>query len=460
MDGEIGIESEPGRGSTFWFTALYQKQPKADFPRLQEIPLNEANVLVVNCSKTSRQSLVQTLKTWGSEPLEAESLPEALSVLRSSITDQKPINLVLCDLDLPEMSGFDLAREMGKNETLRMIPMIIITAFGNPGDGKICRDLGIAGYLTKPISNNNLLRVIQTVIGLSQMGQKIDLVTKHSIVEKDRKEFRVLLVEDYPTNQEIALRHLQQEGYQVDLAEDGQQAVEIFKRKPYDLIFMDIQMPVMDGYQATRAIRELESSLASQEIEDDGDQKPKPGIPIIAMTAHAMKEHIALCLEAGMDDFLSKPLTKNALLAMAAKWVTLRPGSLDLDHSSTPSTITAHQEKEILTSRPFNLEKALSEFEGDKDFLSEVLEGFFKKATEQIGIIRQALIADDSETIRKEAHAIKGGAANLTAEVLSRAAFELEGKGKSGKLHGAAQLVDELQRKLEAFRSYWEKLPK
>ena len=206
-------------------------------------------------------------------------------------------------------------------ESFSAVPIIVITAYSNVGDGKICRDIGIKGYLPKPFREKDLRRIIERVLWSSMRGEtggKIDLVTRHSIAEEAQRR-RVLLAEDYPTNQMIAKRHLEHAGYQVDLAEDGKQAVDAFKRYHYELIFMDVQMPAMDGYQATKAIRELESELALMENRKIGETIPR--VPIIAMTAHALRENEELCLASGMDDFLTKPFTREDLLAMASKWL-------------------------------------------------------------------------------------------------------------------------------------------
>ena len=171
----------------------------------------------------------------------------------------------------------------------------------------------------------------------------------------------------------------------VDLAEDGKQALEAFKRKHYDLILMDVQMPLMDGYQATKAIRELESELAAMENKDATETMRR--VPIIAMTAHAMREHKELCLEAGMDDFLSKPLTGKELLSMVEKWLKSRPRPSSLSGSTLNPPSKTGQDIypiEIHPGNPIDLERAIEEFEGDKEFLSEVIEGFTKKVSEQI----------------------------------------------------------------------------
>ena len=322
--GEIGVDSDEGKGSTFWFTVVFSKQSETVFHRSKELPLSNVRVLVVGDNKTSRQTIVEYVNSWGFIPVEATSAKEALSILKRYIASEEQVNLVLSDLNMPDVNGFDLAREIRSVKSFNSVPIIVITAYGNAGDGKTCRDIGIEGYLTKPIRGKELRGTMERVLVSSMSGEnggEIDLVTRHSIAEESRRR-RVLLVEDYPTNQMVAKRHLEHAGYQVDLAEDGKQAIDAFKRSNYELIFMDVQMPVMDGYQATKAIRDFESELAAMENRNDRDTMHR--IPIIAMTAHAMSDNKQICLEAGMDDFLSKPFTRSDLLSMASKWLTER----------------------------------------------------------------------------------------------------------------------------------------
>ena len=359
------------------------------------------------------------------------------------------------------MSSFDLAREIREEEAFRSIPIIIITPVGNPGDGKTCSDMKIEGYLTKPIVERKLRKTIERILGLKEAGKRdgeFHPVTKYTSAEADRKDIRVLLAEDYPTNQEIAKRHLAQAGYQVDLAENGKLAVDAFKSKHYDLILMDVQMPVMDGCDATKAIREIEAQIAA--MENGNAAQTIHRVPIIAMTAHALQEYKELCLEAGMDDFLSKPLTRKDLLAITAKWLKLRsvPQSTSIESVMNPPSVDDGETlpEAIHTGLPINLEKAIDEFEGDRELVAEVITGFTKKVGEQLVTIREALFCGDAETVRREAHSIKGGAAGLTAGDLAKVAFELESKGKSKDLSGAAQIVDALETKFEVLRRYVE----
>ena len=316
MGGEIGVESEEGKGSTFWFTALFSKQEKKkQIYATTDFDLDNLKVLVVDDNQTNRFVLMEYLKSWGCLPVEANNGKDALTILRDTASSEDPVKLILTDFQMPEMSGFDLAREVKKMETLKGVPIMVLTSAGKKGDGRSCKEIGINGYLTKPIRQDEMRKAMVSVLGLS-IGQETApmpaLVTRHSVAEDFRKDVQILLVEDYPTNQQIATRHLIKGGYQVDLAEDGMQAVEAYKRKAYNLILMDIQMPIMDGYAATQEIREVET----RNLEPSTIQR----IPIIAMTAHAIKGYREKCLEAGMDDYIAKPLRRKELLAMAEKW--------------------------------------------------------------------------------------------------------------------------------------------
>jgi len=464
MGGEIGVESpndcgfriensglkKPkigGPGSTFWFTIFFTKQPE-DKAILQKenVDLSGLRVLVVDDTQTNRFIIAEYLRSWACYPVEASEGKEALSILRESVLSKDPFNLILTDIQMSEMSGFDLATEIRTSEALKEIPIIALTSAGRRGDGKRCRDIGIEGYLNKPIKKDDLYKAIRSVLGLfmedkEQIAPK--LVTIHTIAEDYRKKAQILLVEDYPTNQEVAMRHLQGGGYHVDLAENGRQAVKAYKRKHYDIILLDIQMPVMDGYEATKAIRDLECGLPNKieegsysesEIRNLKSQIKK--IPIIAMTAHATKADREKAFEAGMDDYITKPLRRTKLLATVEKWSRQNPQSA------------------IKKVAPMNFEKAIEEFEGDKEFLMDVLKGFLENVRAQIETIHQAISKGDAEVVRKEAHSIKGGAANLTADELSKIAFELENLGKSGMLEEDDVVLERLKKEFYRLENY------
>ena len=440
MGGEISVESEEGKGSTFFFTTVFAKQTghKGTLTR-EEVDLSNLRVLVVDDNQTNRFILKEYLESWGCLPVEATNGKEALSILKESIASKEPFDLLLTDFQMPEMSGFELAEEIRRINDSKEVPIIVLSSAGMRGDAKICADIGIEGYLNKPVRRDDLHKAILLVLGLSKK-RELDTsprpVTRHSVAEDFRKEVQILLVEDYPTNQQVAMRHLIKGGYQVDLAENGRQAVEAYERKLYDLIFMDIQMPVMDGYAATRKIREIETR--------DMEQSSTQRIPIIAMTAHAIKGYREKSFEAGMDDYIAKPLRRKKLLAIVAKWTE------GIDDNKIPHTSQKLEIGNIQSKVPMEYRRALEEFEGDETFLMEALQGFLGKVREQIKTIRKAISDGDAEVVRREGHSIKGGAENLTADKLADIAFELENIGKHGTLEGGANTLEKLER--EFFR--------
>ena len=447
MGGEIGLESEEGKGSTFWFTALFGKQEeKKQIPAAKDLDLNNLKVLIVDDNQTNRFILMEYLKSWGCLPVEAVDGKEALVVFRDAVSSKSPFDLILTDFKMPEINGFDFAKEIKTIETLKEVPIIVLTSAGRKGDGRDCKEIGINGYLTKPIRQGELHKAIVSVLRLStgqEMGSRPELVTRHSVAEDYRKEIQILLVEDYPTNQQVAMRHLIKNGYQVDLAEDGSQAVKAYKLKRYNLIFMDIQMPIMDGYAATREIRKIEARNL--------EQSTIQSTPIVAMTAHAFKGYREKCIEAGMNDYIAKPLRRKELLTIVEKWST---AIADCGLRIAASKSGIQNPKSELGNDPMDFARALEEFEGDEEFLMEVLEGFIGNVTSQIKLIRQAISDGDGETVRREAHSIKGGAANLTADMLSIIAHELESIGKSGVLKEGINVLGRLEKEFQRLEVY------
>ena len=249
-----------------------------------------------------------------------------------------------------------------------------------------------------------------------------------------RGKGRILLAEDYPTNQEVVMRHLRRAGYVVDLAENGQTAVDTYRKRPYDLILMDIQMPIMDGFQATTMIRKVEEKNRIMSARNYRSGRDKA--PIIAMTAHATKGDKEKCLLAGMDDYIAKPLRRKELLNIVNKWI--KP-AVTLD-----PTLNLPTYELAAIDPPMNIEQATREFEGDKDFLVEVMTGFFDNVGTQIETIHQAISDGDTEKIWQAAHSIKGGAANLAAEKLSQTALDLETLGKSENLKQSLEALNKL----------------
>jgi len=289
----------------------------------------------------------------------------------------------------------------------------------------------------KPIKQSKLFDTISTVLGLQKTKarqKQRPIVTRHSIAEQKRKAVRILLAEDNPMNQKLAVILLRRAGYSVHAVENGCKAVEALKHTVYNLILMDVQMPVMNGFQATNAIRQMEDE--------------KKHIPIIAMTAHAMKGDKERCLQAGMDDYVSKPIEPRDLFRTIDQWT-----KSDEDKEALPRQAISKQAN-LLMNVPLNLENALNRFGGDRKFFQKMLAEFLDYVPKQLKTLDDAVKKADSEVAGREAHSLKGLAAQLGAERMADLALEIELSGEMGNLAGAEQNISKLTAELTRLEEY------
>jgi len=303
MGGRIWVESAPGEGSTFHFTASFGVSKAAGSPLpVATGQLKGMRALVVDDSLTDRCILERVLAAWGMKPTLAEDGQQALQTLAQAVEAQEPFALVLIDANMPEMDGFQLVEEIGKNPQLSGVALMMLTSGGQPGDAARCRELGLAGYFTKPVGQAELLEAVLRVVGMKPTKEKPSLVTRHSLREEGWP-IRILLAEDNLVNQKLASRLLEKHGHNVVIAANGRQALQRLESEEFDLVLMDVQMPEMDGFETTAMIRKTEEATGAH-------------LPIVAMTAHAMQGDKERCLTAGMDGYLSKPLNVKELLAV------------------------------------------------------------------------------------------------------------------------------------------------
>jgi len=439
MFGKIGVESTLGKGSTFWFEVLLKKQPpEMRSSKKAQVELKGTRVLVVDDRDSNREVVMGYLRHWGAEPYGAASGAEALAFL-GNLSSEEKLDALVIDIQMPEMDGFELSKRVRDLPLTQETPILVTTISGIKGDAKKCLDIGINGYMSKPIRKDDLFEALCSVLGFSSKGANLrpTLVTRHSLAEANHRSIQILLVEDYPTNQRIARAHLEGAGYQVTLAENGLEAVALFKQKPFHLVLMDVQMPQMDGLTATRIIRSLEAKFK--------DQKDHH-IPIIAMTAHAMKGYKETCQEAGMDDYLTKPFTRAGLTGMVKKW---SEGFAD-----QPALEQANLEPE--EGPPLDYSLALEEFGGDQELLDEVIKGFLQHAGTQILEIEQSIALGRLDSVASVAHALKGGAKNLTAVILGQQAEALENLARSGRIEQIEGLLGEVKAELGKFQVYFD----
>jgi len=301
MGGRLGLDSEPGQGSTFWFDLSFPKSAKpANAELASRDILAGLHVLIVDDNATNRLILEKTLDAWGCRPVCVPSGEAALATLRRGLDDD-PFRLIVLDMHMPDMDGAQTAALVRRDPRFAAVPLLLLSSLGHL---QAARQLGFAGVMTKPVRQATLLDTLLTLLG----GRSAPIPAKPSESRLPRvtEGLRVLLAEDNRVNRTVAVRLLSRLGCMVDTAEHGREAVEAMTRVAYDIVLMDVQMPIMDGFEATAAIRRLENT---------GDR-----VPIIALTAHAMQGDRERCLEAGMDDYLAKPVTLTALAEKLARW--------------------------------------------------------------------------------------------------------------------------------------------
>jgi signal transduction histidine kinase/CheY-like chemotaxis protein len=313
MSGEIGVESQEGIGSTFWFSAVFEKQKLSpDQMKTIELPkdIQGKKILAVDDNALNRKIISTFLKSWKCSPTVVSLGKEGLEELNKAHEQGRPFDVAIIDMMMPEMDGKQLARLIRENKKLDHTRIIMLTSAAGQGDGAQMREIGINGYFNKPIKQSDLYDAIISVLGVQKIQDKNHpvkkMINRHTVKEFKKRKIKILVAEDNIINQKVAIRLINKFGYSADIVDTGKKAVNALKQGSYDLVFMDCQMPEMDGYEATRTIRGL-----------DNDTKDTP---IIAMTANAMKEDKQKCLAAGMDDFITKPVQPEILLEAITNW--------------------------------------------------------------------------------------------------------------------------------------------
>jgi two-component system, sensor histidine kinase and response regulator len=427
MGGKIWIESESGKGSTFRFTAHFKPaiadREKAE-PLIQD-RLKEMPVLVVDDNYTNGRILHDMTKAWGMRPAVAHAGSEALAMARAAHQNGEPFRLVLLDVCMPTMDGFEVAEKFRDDPALRDVTILLLTSAGRPGEAARCLELRISAYLLKPVMKADLLTAILTVLG-HQPGLEgaadPPLVTRHSIRESATKR-RVLVAEDNLINQALIMRLLSNMGHTPVLAQNGKEAVSLASSEVFDLIFMDVQMPEMDGLAATRAIRQRETM--------DGTH-----LPIYAMTAHAMKGDRERCLDSGMDGYLTKPIRFSDVERTLAKL------------GSEPAVITTTQN--IPTPERWSKVEALDRLGGDQQLLQELIQIFLEESPKLMSKLQKAVSDSDAEAVMQCAHSMKGELSCLGGDDAAKAAQELETMGRNKTLAGSADALVTFEREFAA----------
>ncbi|HXQ39512.1 MAG TPA: response regulator, partial [Anaerolineales bacterium] len=427
---------------------------------LGPVNLTQARVLIIDDNQTNRMILTKNVEALGSRVEAVASGAKGLEVLRNAHRAGDPYHVVLLDMQMPGMDGEQTARAIKSDPAVKDAKILILTSMGHRGDASRLEALGCSGYLLKPVKQQLLFDAVVAVLGREE-DQNKGLITRHTLSEQRKFGSRILLAEDNPINQKLAVVLLQKAGYSVDAVENGAQALEKVQANQYNVVLMDVQMPEMDGFEATQKIRAWEENTGGH-------------IPIIAMTAHAMQGDRERCLEAGMDDYVTKPLEPKVFFSALDRWIqsTDLSGevvespqdyssheeafSIDMDDGmfgeSAPSTTRKKKEAapvlQMISSAngsPVDFESALVHFSGDRDFMMEMLKQYKEQLNERVSEIHSALKDRDANRLARLAHNLKGVSLNFSADTLANITIHLEEICKREDLTDAHNLVAQLE---------------
>ena len=433
MGGEIGVTSQPGKGSTFWFTALFGLRPKARIePRSLAADFRDMPVLVVDDNHTAREVLTDSLMSMGFTPTAVSSGAEALAALLAS-DRTRPFKLVLMDWKMPGMDGIETVEKIRRHPELTAIPTIImVTAYGREEVMQRAKKAGLDGFLVKPINQSVLFDTIMEIFGHPVVRQRTQARSADLTPEVLSRigGARILLVEDNEINQQVAAELLAQARLVVDIAGNGAEAVAMVGKTSYDAVLMDIQMPVMDGYAASREIR-ADGRFAS--------------LPVIAMTANAMAEDREKSLAAGMNDHISKPIDPPELYLTLARWIS--PGERPLPELAVPGE--AEDEVAVPELPGFDTVRALARMGGSARSYRKTLGKFVATEADSMERLRASLAAGERLDARREAHTLKGVAGNIGATALQEAAATLEARLAASDGEVEAALVNMVEDRLQ-----------
>ena len=422
MGGRAWIESEVGRGTVVHFTARFETPPTSvtePGPKLgYDVP-----VLVVDDNATNRRILEERLQAWGLRPTTADGARSALQILESARAAGDPFPLVLVDRHMPETDGFALTAQITSDPGLAGATVMMLSSGDHAGDAARCRELGVAASLLKPIKSSDLLTAIQQSIGIFSRDEPQRKDGPQPQSDERGRPLRILLVEDNIVNQRLGTALLERRGHLVEVVGNGQEALAAVERRPFDLILMDVQMPVMDGLEATAAIRAREATAGGH-------------VPILAMTAHALQGYRETCLEAGMDAYISKPIRADDLFHAIGSLV---PAAATAEAPSAPA---ANQQEGL------DADALLRSLDGNRELLREITGMFIDRCPSALGRMRDAVADRDAKALEAEAHAFKGSVGFFFARRAFEAASALERMGREHDLERAEEVYSLLEREV------------
>ena len=441
MGGEIGVESIEGKGSTFKFTLSFEIQEATeDQLSEQTADLNGKRILVVDDHETNRMLLSVVLKSWGCNIIEARDAESALKKIRQCMSEGLTIDAAILDMMMPVMDGEELARRIKSDPGMDDILLILMSSAGLHGENERLKEAGFSACLSKPVRQSQLQECISLALGENRSFKSDNrrnrrLITRDLLSPVKKDHFRILLADDSITNQAVAVAILKKLGYRVDTVINGNEAINALKIRQYHIVLMDCQMPEMDGYEATRIIRSHEEGIKN------------PDIPVIALTANALKGDREKCMAAGMDDYLSKPIDPMVLKDKLEKWILKDYGAEDVNEDD----ITDGPEASEINV--FEREVLLERLMGDAELADMVIDGFLKDIPVQLGELKRNIDEGNPGAAETLAHKIKGAAGNIASPSLQGMAYEMEKAGESGDIGALNNLMPRLEKEFEKFKT-------
>ncbi|MCP4671933.1 MAG: response regulator [Desulfobacula sp.] len=453
MGGKIELESLLGQGSTFKFTLTLPIDKTAGIEGVDSSELAKEHIIVVDDNMINRKIFSEYLNVWNIRHDVFPMAMEAYEAMKNAYHREDAYTLLVTDHLMPDMDGESLGKKVKADPELKNTIMVMISSSG--GKEKIANfeKIGFSGYLSKPLNMSDFFNLLQTVI-IKRHGKTIISNTDHNsklpsmqINEpvKGVENKHILLAEDNKINQKASISILKKLGFQnIQLAENGQAALTMFHEQSFDIILMDIQMPVMDGYETTKNIREIEK------------EKNQGRVPIIAQTANAMKGDKENCLNAGMDDYISKPIDKDELVMVLNKWITTDQENESKDPSKSKPKNEEPLDKSL---QIFNDKDALSRYSDDLEILKEIIDAFFEETPEELDSIQQGMPTKDFPLISKAAHALKGSASYVGAERIRDVASSIEKAAKQEEFSNMEMMVDTLSKEFVFFEEQIKVFP-